>query len=83
MGQWPTVLAVGVDEGCLDIFSVAYHFISFSLSRYRLKYCLKGLLNPKQLTNLPFKAPKKKTRQQKFMTAEFKKKTYFIQAVLC
>ena len=39
--------------GCLDIFSLIYHssFLSPSLwetARYRLKYCLKGSLRPKQ-----------------------------------
>ena len=42
--------------GCLDIFSLIYlfSFLSPSLwetARYRLKYCLKGPLNPKQPTN--------------------------------
>ena len=40
----------------MDIFSLNYHFsfLSPSLwetSRYRLKYCLKGPLNPEQPTN--------------------------------
>ena len=53
----PTVLAVGVGGGCLDIFSLAYHFSFLSPSlwetaRYRLKYCLKGPLSPKQPTNI-------------------------------
>ena len=44
--------------GCLDIFSLIYlfSFLSHSLwetARYRLKYCLKGPLNPKQPTNQP------------------------------
>ena len=26
VGQGPTVLAVGADGGCLDIFSLVYHF---------------------------------------------------------
>ena len=43
-------------RGCLDIFSLIYlfSFLSPSLwetTRYRLKYCLKGPLNPKQPTN--------------------------------
>ena len=42
----------------LDIFSLIYHsFLSHSLwetARYRLKYCLKGPLSPKQPTNQPF-----------------------------
>ena len=47
--------AVGAGGGCLDIFSLIYHFSSFSVSlgddptrettRHRLKYCLKGPLN--------------------------------------
>ena len=50
VGQGPTALAVGVGGGCLDIFTLIYPFASLSPSlwetvRYRLKYCLKGLLN--------------------------------------
>ena len=42
--------------GCLDIFFLSSIFSLFFLIlwetvRYRLKYCLKGPLNPKQLTN--------------------------------
>ena len=49
-------LAVGVGGGCLDIFSLIYPFSFLSPSlwetaRYRLKYCLKGPLRPKQPTN--------------------------------
>ena len=55
VGQGPTALAVGAGGGGLDIFTLIYPFSSFSLSwetaRYRLKYCLKGPLNPKQATN--------------------------------
>ena len=56
VGQGPTALAVGADGGCLDIFILIYPFSSLSPSfwettRYRLKYCLKGPLNPKQPTN--------------------------------
>ena len=56
VGQGPTALAVGAGEGCLDIFTLIYLFSSISPSlwetaRYRLKYCLKGPLNPKQPTN--------------------------------
>ena len=56
--QGPTVLAVGVGGGCLDIFTLIYPFFPLSPSlwktaRYRLKYCLKGPLNPKQPTNQP------------------------------
>ena len=58
VGQRPIALAVGAVGGCLDIFSLVYHFsfLSHSLwetARYRLKYCLKGPLAPKQPTNQP------------------------------
>ena len=58
VGQGPIALAVGAGGGCLDIFSLIYlfSFLSPSLwetARYRLKYCLKGPLNPKQPTNQP------------------------------
>ena len=44
--------------GGLDIYSLVYHFSSLSPSlwetaRYRLKYCLKRPLSPKQPTNQP------------------------------
>ena len=32
VGQGPSVLAVGAGGGCLDIFSLVYHFSFFSLS---------------------------------------------------
>ena len=56
VGQGPTVLAVGAGGGCLDVFTLVYPFSPLSPSlwetaRYRLKYCLKGPLNPKQPTN--------------------------------
>ena len=45
--------------GCLDIFALVYHFSLLSSSlweavRYRLKYCLKGPLSPKQPINQLF-----------------------------
>ena len=54
--QGPTALTVGAGGGCLDIFTLVYQF-SFrypslwETARYRLKYCLKGPLSPKQPTN--------------------------------
>ena len=56
VGQGPIVLTVGAGGGCLDIFTLIYPFSPHSPSlwetaRYRLKYCLKGPLNPKQPTN--------------------------------
>ena len=52
VGRGPTALAVGAGGGCLDIFTLIYPFYPLSPSlwetaRYRLKYCLKGPLNPK------------------------------------
>ena len=57
VGQGPTALAVGVGGGCLEIFTLIYHFFPLSPSlwetaRYRLKYCLKGPLNPKPTNQL-------------------------------
>ena len=48
--QGPIGLAVGAGGGCLDIFTLIYHFSPLSpplwqTARYRLKYCLKGPLN--------------------------------------
>ena len=53
VGQGPVALAVGAGGGCLDIFSLICPFSPLSPSlwetaRYRLKYCLKRPLNPKQ-----------------------------------
>ena len=58
VGKGPVVLAVGAGGGCLDIFSLICRFSPLSPSlwetaRYRLKYCLKGPLNPNQPTNQP------------------------------
>ena len=56
--QGPNALAVGAGGGCLDIFTLLYHFTPLSpflweTARYRLKYCPKGPLNPKQPINQP------------------------------
>ena len=58
VGQGLTALAVGAGGGYLDIFTLIYPFFPLSPSfwetaryRHRLKYCLKGPLNPKQTTN--------------------------------
>ena len=57
VGQGPIALAVGAGGGCLDgllssIFSLLFLPL-WETARYRLKYCLKGPLNPKQSTNQP------------------------------
>ena len=59
VGQGPIVLAVGAGGGCLDIFTLVYPVSPLSpclweTARYRLKYCFKGPLNPKQPTNQLF-----------------------------
>ena len=56
VGQGPVALAVGASGGCLDISSLICPFSLLSPSlwetaRYRLKYCLRGPLNPKQPAN--------------------------------
>ena len=55
VGQGPVALAAGAGGGCLDIFTLIYSFFLLSpslweMARYRLQYCLKGPLNPKQPT---------------------------------
>ena len=56
VGHGPFALAVGAGGGCLDMFTLLYLFSPLSPSlwgtaRFRLKYCLKGPLNPKQPIN--------------------------------
>ena len=56
VGQGSIALEVGAGGGCLNIFTLFYPYSTLSPSlwetaRYRLKYCLKGPLNPKQPTN--------------------------------
>ena len=58
--QGSTVLVVGAGGGCCDILTLLYPFSPLSPSlleaaRYRLKYCLKRPLNPKQPTNFFFR----------------------------
>ena len=57
VGQGPTALAVCASGVCLDIFTLLHPFPPlppslWETARYRLKYCLKGPLNPKP-TNQP------------------------------
>ena len=56
VGQGPIALAVGAGGGCLDILTLLYLFSPLSPSlwetaQYRLKYCFKRPVNPKQPTN--------------------------------
>ena len=67
VGQRPTVFAV-VLVGVVWTYIVFSHSSIISLTpslwetaRYRLKYCLKGPLNPKQTDNQPFAIPEQYT----------------------
>ena len=56
VGQGPIALAVGAGGGLFGHFYSPLSFLSsfsplWETARYRLKYCLKGPLNPKQPTN--------------------------------
>ena len=56
VGQGLTALEVGADGVVWSFFSLVYHFSFLSsslwgMARYRLKYCLKGPLSPRQPTN--------------------------------
>ena len=56
VGQGPIALAVGAGGGFTFLLSSVLSPLSPSLwetVRYRLKYCLKGPLNPEQPTNQP------------------------------
>ena len=55
----PTIGAVSAGGVCLDIFTLLYPFSPLSPSvwetaRHRLKYCLKGSLNPKKNNQINF-----------------------------
>ena len=57
VGQGPIALAVGAGGGGLNIFTLLCPFSPLSPSlwetaQYRLKYCLKGPLNPVQPSNI-------------------------------
>ena len=67
VGQGPTALALGAGGGCLDIFTLIYPFSPLSPSllettRYRLKYCLKGPLNP---TNYIRPSPREREKEKR------------------
>ena len=69
--QGPTALAVGAGGGCLDSFTVIYHFSPLSPSlwetaRYRLKYCLEWPLNQtNQPTNYIGPSPKEREKEER------------------
>ena len=57
VGQGSTALEVGAGKGFFRHFYSRLSFFPFlwETARYRLKYCLKGPLDPKQPTNQPTK----------------------------
>ena len=76
VGQGSTALTVGAVGGCLDIFTLIYLFSPLSPSlwktaRYRLKYCLKRPLNPKQPTNQPLNKMTARTLNRKKALNDF------------
>ena len=80
VGQGPTALAVGAGGGCLDIFTLIYHFSSlppslWETTRYRLKYCLKRPLNPKQPTNQLFGQLTSGTRRSRWIAYHHRRDT--------
>ena len=62
VGQGSIALAVGAGVVVWTFFlSSVFSLFFFPLSetaRYKLKYCLKGQLNPKESTNQPHETPK-------------------------
>ena len=53
VAQGPTALAVGARGDCLDILPSSIFSLLFFPLFGRLKYCLKGPLNPNQPTSQP------------------------------
>ena len=81
VGQGPITLAVGAGGDVWTFFSLIYHFSFLSpslweMARYRLKYCLKGPLKPKQPTNPPtneiFNRVNKSIVRHKFQVERFR-----------
>ena len=89
VGQGPTALAVGAGGGCLVIFTLIYPFSPLSpslweMARYRLKYCLKGPLNPKQPTNQSkFKMAAMPIYGKKHSKLFFSRTTGLIRLIFC
>ena len=54
VGQGPTALAVGAGGGCLDIFSVVYHFSFLTPSLWETEILSQRAVKPKS-TNQPTK----------------------------
>ena len=80
VGQGPIALAVGA-VGVVWTFLLSSIFCPLSPSlwetaRYRLKYCLKGPLNPKQPTNQPTRVSSRCLYGRRF-TADTRHKTSY------
>ena len=79
-GQGPIAFAVGAGEGYMDIFIILYPFsplspVLWETVRYRLKYYLKGPLNPKQPTNQPTYIS---NRNFSIFIRPFEKRSYYV-----
>ena len=51
VGQGPTELAVGAGGGCLDIFTLVYHFSFLSPSLWETEILSQKTVKPKKPTN--------------------------------
>ena len=76
VGQGPVALAVAAGGGCLDIFTLNYPFFLLSPSfwetaRYRLKYRLKGPLNPKQASKFTMDVKQQNNNNNRQFRAKF------------
>ena len=81
VGQGPSALVVSAGGGCLNIFSLVYHFSFLSPShwettRYRLNYCLKGPLSPKQPTNQPTRSSQPSKKNIKCASTSYSRLRY-------
>ena len=86
VGQGPIALAVGAGGGGLDIFTLVCPFFPlfpslWETARYRLKYCLKGPLNPKP-TNQPTKKVFQKVTRCPAKQPKLNKRIYLFKSVL-
>ena len=88
VGQGSTALAPGAGGGCLDIFTLIYPFFPLSPSlwetaRCRLKYCLKGPLNPKPTNQPNYHGRDENTVTYRDISAQYDKKPHHKRHVYC
>ena len=84
VGQGPTALAVGAGGGLFGHFYSHLSFLSSSspslweTARYRLKYCLKGPLNPKSTNQLHGMHDRKDPDMTAYLTGILSTRSYHI-----